>query len=393
MIIGLVLNKEPGYSETFFVNKINSLMAAGHRVVLFVSSGRKAGSNLAQVRYAVNLSGSFLRRAVNSTIALACLIIKAPLTVWRFLKLEKQAGISFRISLLRLIINSHILSVKTDWLHFGFATLGVDREHVGKAIGAKVAVSLRGYDVSVYPLKHPGCYEMLWQNVAKVHTISDDLLKVAYDLGLPRRLPVTKITPAIDAIRFSNIKAGFFKEGQINILTVARLHWIKGMEYILEALALLQEDGFNFKYTIAGDGEDRERLVFAVHQLGLVDRVIFLGKVSHADIPSLMRDNDLYIQYSIQEGFCNSVLEAQAAGMLCIVSDAACLSENVIDDRTGWVVSKRRPDLLAKKIQEVINMPQDELLKVTRRATERIKSEFNLEKQREEFNAFYKELA
>ncbi|HPB54203.1 MAG TPA: glycosyltransferase family 4 protein, partial [Saprospiraceae bacterium] len=197
----------------------------------------------------------------------------------------------------------------------------------------------------------------------------------------------------INQIRFSNIKAGFFKEGQINILTVARLHWIKGMEYILEALALLQEDGFNFKYTIAGDGEDRERLVFAVHQLGLVDRVIFLGKVSHADIPSLMRDNDLYIQYSIQEGFCNSVLEAQAAGMLCIVSDAAGLSENVIDDRTGWVVSKRRPDLLAKKIQEVINMPQDELLKVTRRATERIKSEFNLEKQREEFNAFYKELA
>ncbi|MBK7870836.1 MAG: glycosyltransferase family 4 protein [Saprospiraceae bacterium] len=49
---------------------------------------------------------------------------------------------------------------------------------------------------------------------------------------------------------------------------------------------------------------------------------------------------DIYLQYSIQEGFCNAVLEAQAMGLLCIVSDAEGLPENILHGQTGWVVPK-----------------------------------------------------
>ena len=62
----------------------------------------------------------------------------------------------------------------------------------------------------------------------------------------------------------------------------------------------------------------------------------------HDDIVKFYKKADIYIQYSIEEGFCNAVLEAQSMGVLTIVSDASGLIENVVDGKTGWVVPKRR---------------------------------------------------
>ena len=86
-----------------------------------------------------------------------------------------------------LIINCHILGKSIDWLHFGFATMGVRRENVAQALGAKSAVSLRGFDISLYPYKHMGCYDLLWDKIDKVHTISEDLYQKALHLGLDPR--------------------------------------------------------------------------------------------------------------------------------------------------------------------------------------------------------------
>ena len=73
-----------------------------------------------------------------------------------------------------------------------------------------------------------------------------------------------------------------------------------------------------------------------------------------------LEKSDIYLQYSIQEGFCNSVLEAQAMGLLSIVSDANGLTENIIHNYTGWVVPKMAPKLLANCIKKFY-LPQTKL--------------------------------
>jgi colanic acid/amylovoran biosynthesis glycosyltransferase len=140
---------------------------------------------------------------------------------------------------------------------------------------------------------------------------------------------------------------------------------------------------------MVGSGEEYERLVFAVYQLGLTNEVKFIGKKEHHEIPNLMASHDVYIQYSVQEGFCNAVIEAQAAGMLCIVSDAEGLSENVLHEKTGWVVTKRQPELLAEQILSTITMDQELLDKIRVTAVQRVTNNFNLEKQKIEFEQFY----
>lgn len=389
MRIGIVLPSLPGYSETFFINTINGLIDKGQTVVLFVSNGEANTSIPCKVYYQPNLSGNSVSKLINSTFALFKLFFFSFTKVLKYWKLEKANSSSLKTILKGLIINSHIINQKLDWLHFGFATMGINHELAGKAIGARVAVSFRGYDISIYPLKHPDCYANLWKNSDKVHTISDDLLSEAYQLGLPKAIEAVKITPAIEATTFINSRNHFFKNKTIRILTVGRLHWKKGLEYVLEALSKVKKLGYSIEYTIVGSGEEYERLVFAVYQLGLTNDVKFVGKKEHSEIPKLMATHDIFIQYSVQEGFCNAVLEAQAAGMLCIVSDAEGLSENVLHEKTGWVVPKRQPLLLARQIEAVYNLPQQKLKGIADTAVSRVKQDFNLEKQRNEFLTFY----
>jgi colanic acid/amylovoran biosynthesis glycosyltransferase len=389
MHIGIVLPAVPGYSETFFRSKIVGLQSNGFQVTLFVGSPLGANTFICPVKVHPRLAKHPFIRLWQSFFIVVKVLIIAPKATLRLLQIASYNGFDFLGALESVVIGSAILPQKLDWLHFGFATTAIKRELVGKAIGAQVAVSFRGFDISVYPIKNKKCYNLLWKYLDKVHTISNNLLEVAYLEGLPRHIPVITITPAILVDDFYFERSSNRVTSQISILTVARLHWIKGLEYTLEALAILKKEGLQFSFEIAGDGVELERLTFAVHQLEIVKEVEFLGKVPHNQIKQLMRESEIYIQYSIQEGFCNSVLEAQASGMLCIVSDAEGLQENVLDGKTGWVVPKRNPQALAAKILEVLSLTEIEKQSIKESARLRVETEFNLEKQRNQFVEFY----
>jgi len=391
MKIGLIIPNIPGYSETFFRSKIKGLQEKGHEVLLFTGSRPHTYSpdlNCA-VYCSTDLSGSAVKRVLHSSMALLKLLLTAPASAFKLFQLHRQLGDKKAQSLRSLVINSHILPHKLDWLHFGFATMGVGRELVGKAIGAKVAVSFRGYDISIYPLKYDKVYNRLWLNLDKVHTISDDLLHRAFELGLPPNISVEKITPAIQAGDFLHPNRIEPISHPVKILTVGRMHWKKGGELMLDALAMLNKEGIPFEFTWVGDGPERERLCFAAHQHKLEGAVHFLGKVPHQRIPELMHDHDIYLQYSIQEGFCNAVLEAQAAGMLTVVSDAEGLSENVIHGETGWVVPKLEHAALADTLVKVIGLAEKQQAQIREQAVKRVQQHFRMEQQQQAFQAFY----
>lgn len=390
MRIGLVLPNIPAYSETFFLNKIKGLESSGHSVILFVNASKKFEFNTCKVKVAPKLTGSFIHVGFKSAYLLIVAYIFHFNKNRRLYLLDKEDGVAFFQRIKNCISNSHITSESLDWLHFGFATMVIHKENVAKALGAKMAVSFRGFDIGVYPLKYPGCYHKLWDKVDKIHVISDDIHKLLFMQGFQEQVEVVKITPAIDTDYF---KAGEKKVSAAhhNFITVARLHWKKGLEYTLEALALLKKEGIHFTYTVIGEGKDYERLKFAAYQLDLADRVIFRGKIAHELIKEELGNADVYIQYSIQEGFCNAVLEAQALGLLCVVSDAEGLSENVLTNETGWVVPKGNARALANKLMEVLHLEQSEKNRISSNAQRRVKAHFSTDQQRLKFIQFYSE--
>ena len=96
-----------------------------------------------------------------------------------------------------------------------------------------------------------------------------------------------------------------------------------------------------------------------------------------------------FMKLWLWEGFCNAVLEAQAMGLLCIVTGADGLSENVLDGKTGWVIPKRSPEELSKKIINILTMDDDRLNQIRKYAAKRVINEFNLEFQSQLFRDFY----
>lgn len=386
MRIGLVLPSSPGYSETFFKNKIKFLTDAGFEIIVFADN--KGGKNDKRIDVVfLNFKGKTFVTQLLSTLRAVLRIMFSPMVSVRLLKNNLTDGFGWKDSLRSLLLSSHIISSKLDWLHFGFATMALRRENLAKSIGAKMAVSLRGFDISIYPIKYPGCYSQLWKRIDKLHYISDDILRLAFQQGLDRNTPAFKITPAID---FAAIQKRNSTIKQVPlILTTARLHWIKGLEETIEALAVLKRKGYDFRYEIIGDGPDRERLIFATEQLGLKSNVVFCGKLSHSEVFEKLSEADLYIQYSLNEGFCNSALEAQAAGVFCIVSDAEGLSENVLNEQTGLIIEKRNPEKLAKAIIRVFEMDVDVKKQIIDLAVERVKNQFEIRDQTKRFIEFY----
>ena len=390
MRIGIVLPSVPAYSETFFSNKIKGLKEQGFTVVIFANSSKKDSYNSTKINIASKLTGNKFRVILVSVYRLIHSFLFHFKNSRNLYSLDSKDGVKFSQRIKNIISNRHILSEPVDWLHYGFGTMVFHRENVAKAIGAKMAVSFRGFDIGVYPLKNPNCYAKLWEKVDKIHVISNDIKALVYQYGFKGNAEIIKITPAIDTTFFKS-EVGHNYNNKNNFVTIARLHWKKGLIYTLEALSILKKEGIPFHYTIIGDGAEMERLKFAAHQLNLFDELTFTGMLPHDKIKSKLKSADLYLQYSIQEGFCNSVLEAQALGLLCIVSTAEGLPENIVDNVTGWVVTKCDSKELADKIIEVINFPESKKQDIAKNAKERVSKHFTIQKQQQYFVEFYKE--
>lgn len=388
MKIVLVLSSPPGYSETFFRSKIKGLQAQGHELILVTGPSQRTFDLCKHIkhpkRYANNL------RQLMAMLWVFIGLLPHAAKVNRYWQLERKQQTPAKRILEKIYLNARLLHCHADWLHFGFASMALDRELVAEAIGAKMAVSLRGYDIGVYPLKYPQAYDLLWQKVDKLHVISDDLYQLALARGLTSKTKVQKITPAIDIEMFQHHSIlALRQKGKLNLLSVGRLHWKKGFADTLMALQILKTRDVDFTYTIIGEGQEYERLAYTAYELGLAKQVVFSGKRTREEVKQAMLACDLYLQYSIQEGFCNAVLEAQALGKLCIVSDAEGLAENVMHGETGWVVPRFQTIQLANQIMQVCALPESQRQQVQQQAQQRVQSQFNLEQQQEAFHQFY----
>jgi colanic acid/amylovoran biosynthesis glycosyltransferase len=390
--INLVLALSPRYSETFISQKIRGLRKDGFRVLLFFGAGRSDPSGDVHAALPV-FRERVLRSAGLSAYALLSLALTRIRRVIRYLVADKERGRSLFESMQGLVINYHLLRHgRKGWLHFSYATLAIGRESVAQAIGARMSMSLRGYDVSLHPLTNPRCLERAFASVQRVHTISDDLEREARNQGLDRLVNVQKIPPAIDTKFFSRRGSESYSGVKpLRFLTVGRLHWKKGLEEVLMALRIFHEQNpdLPWRLHIVGDGKLRERIAYAASEIHLLDRIEFKGSLTLDEVRSEYASASIYLQYSIQEGFCNAVIEAQSMELPCIVSNAEGLPENVGNGSFGVVVPKCRPDLLAKAIVEMVEAPDERRRKLGEEARQRVVTLYDIERQRESFRLFF----
>lgn len=133
------------------------------------------------------------------------------------------------------------------------------------------------------------------------------------------------------------------------VLTNGRLDLQKGHRYLLNAAAQLPE----VRLVFAGDGPEREHLQSDVRQLGLTDRVVFLGY--RDDVPDLLASCDVFVLPSLFEGLPLSILEAMAAGKPIIATEVGGTPEAIAQGQTGILVPPKDPDALAASLRTVLS--------------------------------------
>lgn len=130
----------------------------------------------------------------------------------------------------------------------------------------------------------------------------------------------------------------------------------KGQAYVIKALAKLKSRGIKMEYHIAGPGIGDSLRILA-NELGVADRVIFEGLLSHDKIESFLDDMDIYIQPSLLEGLPRALVEAMSRGLYCLGTEVGGMPELLSSsclfgkgDVTG--ITKLLTNVNAKKLKE-----------------------------------------
>ncbi|MBI1957145.1 MAG: glycosyltransferase family 4 protein [Candidatus Niyogibacteria bacterium] len=121
-------------------------------------------------------------------------------------------------------------------------------------------------------------------------------------------------------------------------LSAGRLVPWKGFGTLVELMPDIIREIPDARLVIAGDGEEREALEFAVRALGLQERVLLLGRVAHAELAGYIRAADLFVLNTGYEGLSHQLLEVLALKTPVITTTIGGNPEIVRDGDNGVLV-------------------------------------------------------
>jgi glycosyltransferase involved in cell wall biosynthesis len=142
-----------------------------------------------------------------------------------------------------------------------------------------------------------------------------------------------------------------------DLLFVGRLEERKGVNFLLEAVALLNARGSNVRLKIVGSGPQKEALQRQTEALSLEAVVTFAGTKDEAGVAEALRHADLLVAPSLSEGLPVVIMEALASGVPVVASAVDGIPELVRDGETGCLVPPSDQQALADGVKQLLADP------------------------------------
>ena len=145
------------------------------------------------------------------------------------------------------------------------------------------------------------------------------------------------------------------------LVFVGRLVEKKGVEYLIEAMAILAAEYSQLELTVIGDGPLRDHLTRLANTRGVSGRVQFIGSVVNRDIPDYLRAAGVFVMPSVvaesgdQEGLGLVAVEALGCGCAVVASDLPAVRDSIIDGQTGLTAKPADGADLAAKIKVLLD--------------------------------------
>ena len=177
--------------------------------------------------------------------------------------------------------------------------------------------------------------------------------------------------------------------GAVRMVTVAHLVARKRHEVVLRALALVDPDR-RPEYLVIGDGPRRQGLERLAVELGVADRVRFLGQLPNPDAVARAAACDVFVMPGIEEPFGVAFVEAMAAGLPAIGSRGEGGPEDIAAAGPGMLLVEPDDARGLAAVIERLTTDRDELRRLGLAARETVAANFTWERSGSETVAAYR---
>ncbi|GGC97121.1 glycosyltransferase family 4 protein [Undibacterium terreum] len=228
---------------------------------------------------------------------------------------------------------------------------GVAAVMLGKHFNKPVVITARGTDINLIPQHRLPRKMILWaaQNAKGIITVCNALKEEMVSLGVTAD-SITPLRNGVDLQRFQPMDRASARQTlgleHFTLLSVGLLDPRKGHDLIIQAMPSLQ----GVRLLIAGTGPDRKKLEDLALQLGVADRVKFLGSVPQTELKTYYNGADALVLASSREGWANVLLESMACGTPVVASNVWGTPEVVASPEAGILMEQRTPGALVDAV-------------------------------------------
>jgi len=410
MKIAFFVNRFPVLSQTFILNQITGLLDRGHAVDIYAYRPGNEPSIHADVeRYDLLKRTCYMTRYIsmptNKTYRLikgigriAVGLPKKPRVVLNSLNVLKFGK---RVASLRVLyqIAPFLDRGRYDIIHCHFGPLG-NLAIMLKAVGAlqgKLVTTFRGYDISSYLTANgQHIYDELFKSGDLFLCVSAQIKNTLRKLGCDEQ----KINVHRSGVHLSKFHFQLRKpktNEKIRLLTVGRLVEKKGIQYGVQAVAKFLKNYPNIEYRIVGDGPLKDTLQELIEELKVCGNIKLLGWQKREQIIELLQEADIFLAPSVtsqngdREGIPGTIIEALACGLPVLSTWHSGIPEVVQDGESGFLVPERDTDILAEKLQYLIENT-DLWAEMGRKGRRYVEEHYDIDKLNDRLVEIYQQL-
>jgi colanic acid/amylovoran biosynthesis glycosyltransferase len=408
MKIAFLVGEFPNLSETFVLNQITGLLSRGQEIDIYAKiplNTTKIHTDVEKYKllnytyYYPQIPSNYLLRLLKGIGLLLTNCLKDPALLLRSLNIFKYGK---KAASLRLLYASiPFLGKRPEYdviqCHFGTNGLkGMDLKEIG-AIQGKLCTTFHGLDLSGNLQKYGDrLYDKLFDKGDLFLPISEYWKGLLMELNCDQK-KITVHRMGIDCQKFTFTPRQPHPDGQIRLVTVARLVEKKGIEYGIRAVAKLSQLDGNLEYNIVGDGELRESLECLIEELEVGDTISLLGWKERKEIIKILNSAHIFLAPSVtshdgdREGIPVVLMEAMAMGLPVISTQHSGIPELVEDGVSGFLVPERDWEALANKIDYLIQSP-DIWVKMGKEGRLQVEKFYNIDRLNDRLMEIYQQL-
>ena len=224
--------------------------------------------------------------------------------------------------------------------------------YVSKHLKAKRKVAWIHSDVEIYK-NELETYIDYYKTFDKIYCISE-YGRMKFNTQYPNLKDKTEVFYNIintDEIKRLSEESKSFNDkfDGIRILTVARLTKEKGCDILPDIVTNIINKGFNIRWYVIGDGEEKERLAKSILEKNLEDKLFLLGTKNNPY--PFFKECDIYVQPSRHEGFCITLGEAKRFNKPIITTNFVGALEQIDNNETGLIVNFNKQEIIDKIIE------------------------------------------